>query len=106
RLCERLIGRPRHDLVGATHWVALSFPMTNKFFNRRPIRKPGYDYSDVGAYFLTLCAKDMACIFGSKSDDRIELSKIGKIVDVCWREISTHYKHAELGAWNYFYQGT
>jgi len=31
---------------------------------RKIIRLPEYDYSQNGAYFITVCAKDKQCIFG------------------------------------------
>ncbi len=31
---------------------------------RKPVRLKGYDYSSNGAYFLTLCAKGNAFLFG------------------------------------------
>ena len=32
--------------------------------HRRSIRLEGYDYSGAGLYFITICLKDMACLFG------------------------------------------
>ena len=34
---------------------------------RKPPRLPGYDYCAAGAYFITICAKDRRCLFGSIS---------------------------------------
>ena len=34
----------------------------NKFPKRKPIRLKDYDYSQNGAYFITICTKNMACI--------------------------------------------
>lgn len=31
---------------------------------RRSIRLKGYDYSQAGAYFITICTQDRACLFG------------------------------------------
>jgi putative transposase len=31
--------------------------------HRRSIRLQGYDYSQAGAYFITLCTQDRACLF-------------------------------------------
>ena len=31
---------------------------------RRSFRLKGYDYSRAGAYFVTICAQDRACLFG------------------------------------------
>ncbi len=32
--------------------------------HRRSIRLPGYDYSQAGAYFVTIVTQDRACLFG------------------------------------------
>ena len=32
--------------------------------HRRSIRLKGYDYSQAGLYFVTICCKDRACLFG------------------------------------------
>jgi putative transposase len=49
--------------------------------HRRSIRLPGYDYSGEGAYFVTLCAQGMACIFGDIVDGQMRLNEWGRIVD-------------------------
>ena len=32
--------------------------------NRRSIRLKGYDYSQAGLYFITICVQDRMCLFG------------------------------------------
>ena len=32
--------------------------------HRRSIRLKGYDYSQAGLYFITICCQDRACLFG------------------------------------------
>ncbi len=32
--------------------------------HRRSIRLKRYDYSQAGAYFITICTQDRACLFG------------------------------------------
>lgn len=69
--------------------------------HRRSIRLRGYDYSKPGAYFVTICVKNRACIL-STIDDRIgaglvparlSLTDIGKIVENCWKGISKRFPH-------------
>jgi len=36
----------------------------NPHIHRRSIRMKGYDYSGAGLYFITICLKDQACLFG------------------------------------------
>ena len=60
---------------------------------RKQNRLADYDYSQPGAYFLTICVKDRSCILGSivGADDHIgpytKLSNIGKIVEKYTRMI-------------------
>ena len=35
-----------------------------KIHHRRSIRLKGYDYSQAGAYFITICCEDRKCRFG------------------------------------------
>lgn len=32
--------------------------------HRRSLRLQGYDYAQAGAYFVTLCTQNRACLFG------------------------------------------
>ena len=53
-------------------------------YHRRSIRLQGYDYSQKGMYFLTICVKDKECIFGTISDGNMILNVIGHIVANEW----------------------
>ena len=63
---------------------------------RRSIRLKGFDYSSVGAYFVTICTKDRECLFGEVVDKEMHLTQGGRIVDECWRNIPAHYPHVVL----------
>ena len=58
-----------------------------KLPKRKNPRLAGYDYSQNGAYFITICTKDMQCVLGSivGTDDHIgpqvTLTNIGKVVN-------------------------
>ena len=47
---------------------------------RGSIRLPNYDYSQPGAYFVTLCVADRKCIFGEVADGKMRLNEIGMFV--------------------------
>lgn len=51
---------------------------------RKNMRLMGYDYSQAGAYFITLCAKDQALIFGDVVNNEMRLNAIGEIVAEEW----------------------
>ena len=52
--------------------------------HRRTIRLPGYDYSEPGAYFVTLVTRGHECLFGEVCDGRVLLNKWGGIVHEEW----------------------
>jgi len=52
--------------------------------HRRSIRLKNYDYSQEGAYFITLCAYKRQCLFGHIHDDKMLLNKRGAIVQQEW----------------------
>lgn len=63
---------------------------------RKSIRLFGYDYSQVGWYFVTICTKGKREWFGKCEDGKIRLNVIGKAVDMCWKAIPEHFLHVEL----------
>ena len=58
---------------------------------RRSIRLRDYDYSQPGAYFITICTLDLECLFGDVVDGRVELNGLGEIAQRCWYEIPDHF---------------
>ncbi|HEY3312359.1 MAG TPA: hypothetical protein VGK00_12030 [Anaerolineales bacterium] len=67
---------------------------------RRTIRLPGYDYSQPGAYFITLVTRSRECLFGEIRDGEMQLSPLGQIAGENWRAIPAHFPNVELGAYN------
>ena len=63
---------------------------------RKLNRLSGYDYSAAGAYFITICVKNMVCTFGEIIKDSMELNELGKIVNHTWVDLPNHYKNIEL----------
>ena len=44
---------------------------------RRSIRLKDYDYTQAGAYFITICTKDKECLFGDISDNNLHYNDYG-----------------------------
>lgn len=65
--------------------------------HRRSIRLKGYDYSDPGAYFVTMCTKDRECLFGSIKDHNVLLNDAGLMVKKWWAELEIKFKNIETG---------
>jgi putative transposase len=64
----------------------------------RSMRLKDYDYSQAGAYFITVCAHNKECLFGNVADGRMQLSKWGYIVNEFWKEIPLHFPSIEIDA--------
>ncbi|HAR99985.1 MAG: hypothetical protein US57_C0011G0070 [Candidatus Moranbacteria bacterium GW2011_GWC2_37_73] len=68
--------------------------MQEKFKNKYTIksaRLEGYDYSQNGMYFVTICTKNREEFFGEIVDGKMVLNKIGKIAEECWKGIPDHF---------------
>ena len=66
---------------------------------RRSIRLRGYDYTQAGAYFVTLCIRDGECILGNIVDGLVLLNDYGHIVDECWQWLCRQYPYVKLDEW-------
>ena len=63
---------------------------------RRSIRLADYDYAGDGAYFVTICAYQRACLFGTVVDGEMVLSPAGVAVNCCWEGLIAHFPHIIL----------
>ena len=75
---------------------------------RKPNRLQGYDYSTVGAYFVTLCAQNREPFFGKimrngttvgvglLDDPKVNLTQIGYIVEKHIKEMDEVYSHIRI----------
>jgi len=67
--------------------------------HRRSIRLKEYDYSQAGAYFVTIVAWQREILFGEIVDGEMGLNDFGNIVSEKWQWMETQYEYVELGAW-------
>jgi putative transposase len=63
---------------------------------RRSIRIAGADYTEPGAYFITICAAYRQNTFGRIENGRVVLSGLGAIVRTCWVQIPEHFPAATI----------
>ncbi len=61
--------------------------------NRRSIRLPGYNYSQPGAYFVTICTHNRACLFGEIVNGKMIVNSMGQVATSCWEEIPAHHPY-------------
>jgi REP element-mobilizing transposase RayT len=61
-------------------------------------RAQWWDYGSNASYFITICTENREHYFGEIYNSEMQLSEIGKIVNICWREIPQHFPFVELDA--------
>jgi putative transposase len=66
------------------------------FGHRRSVRLEGYDYSQAGLYFVTICSQDGSCLFGCVLDAVVQLTPAGTMVRSWWEKIPEKFPGAEL----------
>jgi len=66
--------------------------------HRRSIRLKGYDYSQAGAYFVTMCVQNRECALGEVVDGEMRYSSNGYIVRDFWPEVEAHFPHVEVAS--------
>lgn len=64
--------------------------------HRRSIRLKNYDYSQSGAYFITLCIQNRECLLGEIIDRKVQLSPAGENVFLQWINLSQRFSGLEL----------
>ncbi len=63
---------------------------------RKSLRLKEYDYSQPGAYFITICTHNRICLFGEVNNGKVVLNEHGNMAQKCLLAIPDHYPHANL----------
>lgn len=64
--------------------------------HRRSIRLKGYDYTQPGAYFITIVTQNRECVFGEIADGVMRLNEYGGIVGEEWFKTADLRPYVEL----------
>jgi len=67
--------------------------------HRRSINLKGYDYSQNGAYFVTIVAWRRECLFGEIVNKEALLSKFGMVAQQQWEKLPKRFPNIELGTY-------
>ncbi|MBF0239604.1 MAG: transposase [SAR324 cluster bacterium] len=59
--------------------------------HRRTIRLQGYDYSQNGAYFITICVQNRLCLFGEIMDGTMRLSDPGRMIEKWYHRLEQKF---------------
>jgi len=65
---------------------------------RHSIRLQNYDYTQEGAYFVTICAYQRECLLGQIVDGEMVLSEYGRIAQEEWLQSAAIRRELELDA--------
>jgi putative transposase len=71
-------------------------PYNPDIHHRRSIRLQGYDYAQLGAYFLTICTHRKQCIFGEIANGEMYPNFLGQVVISQWKAIPHHFPYVLL----------
>jgi putative transposase len=66
--------------------------------HRRSIRLPEYDYSQAGAYFVTIVTWGKMPLFGEICEGEMRLSAAGRIVKTEWKRLAHQFSNIRLNA--------
>ncbi len=66
--------------------------------HRRSIRMPDYDYSQPGAYFITIVTHGRECLFGEIAGGEMHLNDAGQMVWEVWNSLPARYPQIATGA--------
>ncbi|MBW4641900.1 MAG: transposase [Goleter apudmare HA4340-LM2] len=64
--------------------------------HRQSIRLRGYDYSQPGAYFITICTQHHECCLGEIINGDMKFTVRGAIAFRLWLQIPDHFPNVEL----------
>jgi len=69
----------------------------HKNHHRRSIRLRGYDYSQAGLYFITICIQNRECLFGEIMDGAMASNGAGKMVENEWLQLPQRFNKIKGG---------
>lgn len=75
--------------------------MADKFLGKYRIestRLKGWNYSEDGAYYITICTKDREHAFGEIKNGKLIETEQSKICESCWFDLPNHYPNCVLDA--------
>lgn len=58
---------------------------------RKHMRLMDFDYSNSGAYFITICTHNRQKLLGLIQNGTLDLSPIGNVVEITWKNLENHF---------------
>jgi len=63
-----------------------------KYHHRKSIRLKGYDYTQAGLYFITICCQKRACLFGEVKNGIMILNDSGEMIKKWYYELENKFQ--------------
>lgn len=63
---------------------------------RKSIRLKGFNYSDSGKYFITICTENRECILGIVENEKVEINNIGEMVRDFWLKLEDKFDNIRI----------
>jgi putative transposase len=64
--------------------------------HRKSIRLQGYDYGQLGLYFITVCTHERSMLFGEIIDGAMQLNPLGIMVEKMWSDLTNTFHGIKL----------
>jgi REP element-mobilizing transposase RayT len=74
-------------------------PYDPEIHHRRSLRLRGYDYSQPGSYYVTLCTQGKEHLFGQIVEGEMRRNEWGDHVARCWEWLGQQYPYIDLDEW-------
>ena len=71
-------------------------PFNPHIHHRKSIRLKGYDYTQAGLYFITICTQKRAFLFGNIMDGEMLLNDAGIMVENQWLKLPNRFQNIQL----------
>lgn len=65
--------------------------------HRKSIRLKNYDYSQEGAYFITICVQNKECLFGKIAGGEMQLNSAGLMIEKWYFELEKKFSSIQCG---------
>ena len=69
-------------------------------WKRKSPRLTDYDYSQPGAYFVTICVQRRKCLLGAIADGALQPNEAGKMVEKWWRQLESKYPSTKIDSFS------
>jgi putative transposase len=91
--------RGHDDVDFIIYHRGITMPYDSNRHHRRSIRLAGYDYTQPGTYFITICTHERKPVLCEIHGGTVSLTKIGQLVARCWLAVPRHFENVTLDAW-------